>query len=316
MITLGIDTSNYTTSCAIYISNDDKVIQKKRLLPVKNGEKGLRQSDAVFHHTQQLHILLNELFDEYTGDVDAIGVSSRPRDVEGSYMPCFTVGINTAYSVGAVIGKPVFEFSHQSGHIAAAAYSAGKIDLLNNSFIAFHVSGGTTEGLLVSPDSEKIIKERIITDTADLNCGQIIDRCGVMLGLKFPCGPELEKLALTSENFIAPKICFKNGKCNLSGVENKCKDLLNKGMNHSDIALFCLNSVCATVSAMTDFCVTECGNLPILYAGGVMSNSIIKKTLSDRFNAFFADPVFSSDNAAGTAILTYLLTYLKGEKNA
>ncbi len=216
MITLGIDTSNYTTSCALYDSESGSIIQKKKLLPVKSGEKGLRQSDAVFHHTQQLHILLNELFDEFEGKIEAVGVSSKPRDVEGSYMPCFSVGVNTAYSIASVIKKPVYEFSHQSGHIASAAYSADRLDLLNEEFIAFHVSGGTTEGLLVSPDYNKIISERIITETADINCGQAIDRCGVMLGLAFPCGPALEKLAESSANRIKPMISFKDGKCNFS----------------------------------------------------------------------------------------------------
>ncbi|MEE0980641.1 MAG: peptidase M22, partial [Acutalibacteraceae bacterium] len=59
---LGIDTSNYTTSCAVYDDVSDTVVQKKKLLPVKQGELGLRQSDAVFHHTVQLPDLIKELF--------------------------------------------------------------------------------------------------------------------------------------------------------------------------------------------------------------------------------------------------------------
>ena len=306
MITLGIDTSNYTTSCALYDSDSGKVTQRKQLLPVKKGEKGIRQSDAVFHHTQQLHSLLEDLLADFTGEINAVGASSRPRDAEGSYMPCFTVGLNTARSLSAVTEMPVFEFSHQSGHIAAAAYSAGRLDLLKEEFIAFHVSGGTTEGLLVTPDEDKIIKERIITETSDLNCGQAIDRCGVMLGLDFPCGPALEELALSAENIIKPKVSFNKGKCSLSGLENQCKALIERGAGRFDIALFCINSVCCTVSAMTKFCISECGDLPLLYAGGVMGNTIIKKELSELFEADFAEPEYSSDNAAGIAILAYL----------
>ena len=307
MITLGIDTSNYTTSCALYDSDSDKIIQNKRLLPVKSGEKGLRQNDAVFHHTQQLHFLLNELFAEFEGKIDAVGVSSKPRDAEGSYMPCFTVGINVADSIASLMRIPLFDFSHQAGHIVAAAYSAGRLELLCGEFIAFHISGGTTEGLLVSPDSDRIISERIIAETADINCGQVIDRCGVMLGLDFPCGPALEILAESSKKYIKPpKVSFKDGKCNLSGLENKCRDLLNNGTAKSEIALYCLNVVGETVSAMTDYCIKEYGDYPVLYAGGVMGNKIIKKMLEGRFEALFADPAYSSDNAAGTAILTYL----------
>ena len=68
---LGIDTSNYTTSCALYNSDTDTVVHRKKLLPVKKGELGLRQSDAVFHHTVQLPELMRELFDGFDGEIAA-----------------------------------------------------------------------------------------------------------------------------------------------------------------------------------------------------------------------------------------------------
>lgn len=146
---LGLDTSNYTTSCALW--EDGSILQKKKLLPVREGQLGLRQSDAVFHHTQQLPELMESLFRESPGPVNAIGVSARPRTQEGSYMPCFTVGYGAARSLAAVLGIPCHVFSHQDGHIAAALYSAGQLSLLKREFLAFHVSGGTTEAVLVSP---------------------------------------------------------------------------------------------------------------------------------------------------------------------
>lgn len=305
MITLGIDTSNYTTSCALYDSDSNSVIQKKKLLPVKQGEKGLRQSDAVFHHTQQLHILIDELLCDYSGKIDAVGVSSKPRDVEGSYMPCFTVGINTASAISSVLHVPISNFSHQAGHIIAALYSANKLDLINDKFIAFHVSGGTTEAILVEP-SDSIISTSIIGETNDINCGQAIDRCGVMLGLGFPCGKELEKLALNSAVDYNPKICVKNGNCSLSGLENICQKMLKDGETKENISKFCLDFVCKTIDKMTISAIEQYGNLPIVYAGGVMSDKIIRDKLADKYSCYFAEPEFSCDNAAGIAILTSL----------
>ena len=306
MIFLGIDTSNYTTSCAVYDSDNNSVIQQKMLLPVKAGEKGIRQSDAVFHHTRQLSVVLKNMFSRFTGKIDAIGVSARPRDVEGSYMPCFTVGLNTALSISAVTGIPCFEFSHQSGHVAAALYSAGKLSLLEREFIAFHISGGTTEGLLVKPDNDSVIKEKILCSTEDINCGQAVDRCGVMLGLKFPCGRELEELSQKSAKEYDPKIKLKNGNCCLSGVENQCMKMFSDGIEPCDIAAYCLDYVKATVDKMTEFCIDTAGSLPVLYAGGVMSNKRITSYLSKKYNAFVASPDFSSDNAAGVAVLASL----------
>ena len=307
MLTLGIDTSNYTTSVCLYNSVKNEIYQKKLLLPVKEGEKGLRQSDAVFYHTARLHPLMNELFNEHGGEIDAIGVSEKPRDAEGSYMPCFLVGVNAANCIGSAMGKPVYGFSHQSGHIAAALYSCGRTDLIKEKFIAIHVSGGTSEMLLVSPDDERIFDVKIIGETLDLNCGQAVDRAGVMMGLSFPCGKELEKLALNCTEKYNPKICVKDGNCSLSGLENQCKKKLDGGESHENIARYCIDFVAKTVEKMTDYAIENFGNLPIIYAGGVMSNSIIRKRITSRYkNASFAHPDFSCDNAAGIAYLASL----------
>ena len=304
MLTLGIDTSNYTSSAAAYNGRD--VIQRKLLLPVKPGEKGLRQSDAVFHHTVRLHPLVEEIFEELNGQrISALGVSSRPRDAEGSYMPCFCVGVSAARCVAAALGVPVYSFSHQSCHLAAALYSAGRLDLIKEKFIAFHISGGTTEMLFVTPDKDNIFSVKIIGETLDLNAGQAVDRAGLMLGLDFPCGAQLEKLALMSKKTFAPRVSVKNGSCSLSGLENKCRDMINGGENKEDTARFCLDFIIASLDKMTAFALKEYGDLPLLYAGGVMSNTIIRDYFQQKYGAFFAKPEFSCDNAAGVAVLAY-----------
>lgn len=307
MLTLGIDTSNYTTSVAV--CDGSEVFQNKLLLPVKDGEKGLRQSDAVFHHTARLYPVFEELFNGINGEISAIGVSEKPRDAEGSYMPCFLVGVNAAHCIAAAMKKPVYGFSHQAGHIAAALFSADCLDLVSKKFIAFHVSGGTTEMLLVSPDKERGFAVEIIGETTDLNCGQAIDRAGVMMGLHFPCGREIEKLALNSDKTYNPKVCVKGGNCSLSGVENQCKKMLADGESKENIARYCLDFAGKTVEKMTEYAISEFGNLPLVYAGGVMSDVIIKERILSKFDAKFAKPEFSCDNAAGVAVLAYL----KGE---
>lgn len=306
MLTLGIDTSNYTTSVCVYDSESGAMYQKKLLLPVKDGEKGLRQSDAVFHHTARLYPLVRELFSQVEGEISAVGVSEKPRDAEGSYMPCFLVGVNAATCVASAMRKPLFGFSHQAGHIAAALYSCGKTELLNQKFIAFHVSGGTSEMLLVSPNEDRGFAIEIIGGTDDLNCGQAVDRAGVMMGIPFPCGKELEALALKSDKTYNPKVCVKNGRCSLSGLENQCKKMLSDGECREDIARYCIDFIAKTIEKMTEFAVSEYGGLPLVYAGGVMSNTIIKNRIQSKFNASFAAPEFSCDNAAGIAYLTAL----------
>lgn len=302
MLVLGIDTSNYTTSCALYDTERRTVLQKKKLLPVKAGEKGIRQSDAVFHHTVALPVLMEELFDA-SADISAVGVSENPRDAEGSYMPCFLVGLGAAKCIGAAANKRVHTFSHQSGHIMAALYSANALELVNEEFIAFHVSGGTTETLLVSPNAERGFSVRLVGGTSDLNAGQAVDRAGVMMGLSFPCGKELEALALKSETVFNPKISVNGGKCSFSGLENQCRDRLSRGTPNEEIARYCLDYIGKALEKLTEYVLGEYGDHPVVFAGGVASNSIIRARLTKKFAAKFATPEFSCDNAAGAALL-------------
>ncbi len=300
---LGIDTSNYTTSVALYNDEDNSVVNLKQLLPVKSGEKGIRQSDAIFHHTVQLPQLIKRVFDDKKIEIKGVGVSTKPCNLDNSYMPCFLTGISVATGIASALDVPIYEFSHQDGHIASALYSSEKLDLIYEKFIAFHVSGGTSQALLVE-SSEKYFKTTLISDSLDLKAGQAVDRVGVMLGLNFPCGPELEKLALqSSANYKKEKVFRRDGFFSLSGVENKCKKMFDDGEKPEDIALYCLNYIYSALEDSVVEITDKYGNLPIVFSGGVMSNVIIKNKLLEKFNAYFAEPQYSSDNACGIAIL-------------
>jgi N6-L-threonylcarbamoyladenine synthase len=303
LLTLGIDTSNYTCSAAIFNACDGTVLQSKQLLPVKTGEKGIRQSDAVFHHTVLLPQMTENL-GESLREISAIGVSDRPSCRDGSYMPCFMVGLGAAREISAVTGKPYFTSTHQTGHILAALYSAQKLSWVRECkrFFAFHVSGGTTDLLLCECGGENVVGVKRLGGSLDLKAGQAIDRCGVMLGLDFPCGKELEKLAQSCDEKIRVKPSVRGLDCSLSGIENKCRKLYEDGAEKSYVAAFCLKSVEAAISAMTSAAIEQYGNLPVLYAGGVMSDALIADSLKKRFDAYFAAPEFSCDNAAGMAV--------------
>ncbi len=302
---LGLDTSNYTTSVAFCLQTGE-VLQEKHLLPVKTGEMGLRQSDAVFHHVRQLPEMTEKLFAHGALDVTAVAASDRPQQKDGSYMPCFLVGAGAARELGALLHIPVHFFTHQQGHVAAALYGADKLSLIHEPFLAFHVSGGTTDALLVRPDATCGIACEVVAHSLDLKAGQLIDRVGGMLGLPFPAGPALEKLALEAPQEKLPRASMDGACCHLSGVQNQCETLLKKGASPAEVARFCLSSVEAALAAMTETLLAAYGDLPLLYAGGVMSNSLLREHLTARFGGSFAPPAFSADNAAGIAVLCRL----------
>ena len=292
---LGIDTSNYTTSAAV--CEEDGTISEsvRKLLTVKEGERGLRQSDAVFAHTVNIPGVVEQLG---SFSPTAVGVSSVPRDCPGSYMPCFLAGKAAASAVASLFGVPLYEFSHQRGHLAAALYSCGREDLYDGEFLAFHVSGGTTE-LLHVKDREI----QLLGGTSDISAGKAIDRIGVTLGLHFPCGAALEQLASSAERTPKPRISVSGCSCNFSGLENLAAELVRKGTPPCEIAAFVLSCIGQTLERMTEHALARFPGLPVIYAGGVMSNRLIRPALKEKFDAYFAEPQFSCDNAAGIALL-------------
>ncbi len=314
---LGIDTSNYTTSVAVYDSESGRVLQRKKLLPVKHGERGIRQSDAVFHHTQQIRevmeLITEDLSEFGVSDlrgISAVAVSIKPCYTEASYMPCFTVGHTVARTLSTALSVPLYEFSHQEGHISAAVFSAGREDLFGKDFLAFHVSGGTTEMLRVSPEDRCPVSASVIGESRDLKAGQAVDRIGVLLGLDFPCGPALEELALKSKREFDIRIPKLDSAfdCSLSGVENKCKKMIEDDELPCDTALFCIKYIEKAILTMAKTGMESYPELPIVFSGGVMSNSIIRSNIeAQNPNCFFATPGFSSDNAAGLAVLASLM---------
>lgn len=300
---LGIDTSNYTTSTALLNTDTGNIQQEKQLLPVKSGEAGLRQSDAVFHHIRQLPDLIERLEPALRqGTLSAIGVSSRPRNLDGSYMPCFLTGLGTARALAAVTGLPLYVTSHQIGHVLAALYSAQKLEFCRKPFLAFHVSGGTTDSLYCEPDEKIFLRITPCGTSLDLKAGQAIDRVGLMLGLQFPCGAALERLACQSTKEIRVRPVLRGMDCCLSGLENQCRSMQNRGEAPADIARFCLLTVGETIAAMTRAAQKKYGALPVIYAGGVMSNHLIRPLLSEDVDAYFAEPDCACDNAVGVAV--------------
>ena len=302
---VGFDTSNYTTSAAVCTAEGEVIANIKAPLPVKEGECGLRQSDAVFAHVKNLPEVMNALQEAIRGyRVLAVGCSTRPRDVEDSYMPCFLSGRAAAGAFAAALDLPLWEGSHQDGHIMAAAYSSGALEeLLKEPFCAFHVSGGTTEVLHVTP-KETGFSVSLIGGTQDLNAGQAIDRVGVMMGLRFPCGREMELLASEWEGKIpAARICVRDGSCNLSGLQNLAEKLWRETGDKSLVSAFVFSFVGKTLQRMTEAIDAQYGKIPVVYAGGVMSNKRLQAMLSSRPNTYFAEPQFSADNAAGVALL-------------
>ena len=304
MSVIGIDTSNYTTSIAFFDGTGGE--NCSRLLPVKQGELGLRQSDAVFAHIKSLPELSGRLFSHVkAAGITAVGVSTRPRAVEGSYMPCFMVGYSHAKMLSELLRVPLIEVSHQQGHVAASLWSAGHPELMDEPHLAWHLSGGTTELLLVEPEGKNARCTKI-GGTTDISAGQLIDRTGQLLELPFPSGKHIDALSKGASLKEVFKVKCSNMEFSLSGVQNKVQQFHEKNGIPAETAAYALRCVAKAVYLASQQALKEYPGMRIVFSGGVASNSMLREVIRP-LNPIFSEPQYSTDNAMGVAVLTHRL---------
>ncbi|OGO78786.1 MAG: hypothetical protein A2Y23_12535 [Clostridiales bacterium GWB2_37_7] len=311
MYFLGIDTSCYTSSIAVVDIFDNIIYDGRKLLEVATNSKGLRQSESVFQHSNNLPKLCAEAMDSVDSkQIACIGVSTKPRLVEGSYMPVFTSGHNLAKVISSCIKVPIIECSHQQGHIIAGAWSINK--QYADNYLVYHISGGTTELLKVDDKNQAV---EIIGGTEDLNAGQYIDRVGVSLGVKFPCGKEMDKLCSAFKaNSIELPISVRNTVLSFSGPESHVQRLIQKETAvdeafKAQIAVSVFLNISKAIEKTIFNASSHTKIKDVLMVGGVASNSIISKILQDSeklkglgIHINISKPQYSSDNAVGAAI--------------
>lgn len=302
---LGIDTSAYTTSVALVNEACEIIADERIMLKVEDGERGLRQSEAHFSHIRNLPFLFERISAHLTDNrIASVGVSDRPRRLTDSYMPVFTAGQSVAQCIASVLGFPLRTFSHQEGHVMAAI---GVSAVERQEFIAIHFSGGTSEILAVKADDFRFDID-IIMGSRDLNAGQLVDRVGVAMGLPFPSGPHLERMARDGESELTiPSVVTQQG-LSFSGAETRALGMLDNGVPAETVAFLVLRCIANTLEKAIRLANEKTGLKTVVLAGGVMANSLIRERLNQRFEgsglALFWSPVkLSSDNAVGTAML-------------
>ncbi len=314
MYYLGIDTSAYTTSLAVVDENLNLVWDKRQLVNVEEGETGLAQSAAFFQHVQALPVLVSEIPEWVWQDLQGVGVSMCPRPVEGSYMPVFTAGYAVAQSIASARRIPLFKTTHQEGHITAGVLSSvlGKNLSITaeQNFLTVHLSGGTTELLMVQGSLKAGYKIQLLGGTTDLHAGQFVDRIGVRLGLGFPAGKELEILAQAASSGAESLLpsAVKGMEVSFSGVETAARRLIEKGMERADIARAVEGCIVRTVAKLLQRGAEMTDVKTVLIVGGVSANMYIRneleKRLSGRVRLYWAKPDWSRDNSIGVAGLT------------
>lgn len=312
---LAVDTSNYTTSVAALDMNGNVIADERKLLEVKKGERGLRQSHALFQHISNLPELIERAAEKVRRqglNIVCAAASDKPRPEEGSYMPVFLAGVNSVKSMAAVLGVPAFFFSHQEGHIAAVC---GVRDQ-NSRALSFHMSGGTGE--IVELDGNRPVG--IVGGIRDISFGQLIDRVGVALGYGFPAGAQLDLLALRFKDSINVKYSRKNRLitengilkpvhtdgtfADLSGIETECMKAAKSGYPAEKLAPELFFHISEALVRLTVNSCRQTSADSMIFVGGVASSGFIRNQLEKRLpkagiTPVFGKPELSTDNAVG-----------------
>lgn len=301
---LALDTSCYTTSIAVVDETGAILADERQLLHVDQGQRGLRQSEALFQHHQNLPVLLERISGRFSSQLlSGIAVSKTPRPQPDSYMPVFSAGYQTARSVAAITGVPVFETTHQEGHLRAALFNSG---LERTEFLGLHLSGGTTEILKIKA-KPGVFEIDLMGGTSDLHAGQMVDRIGVALGLSFPAGPSLEMMAKEGKpGKVRLPVAVQDLQVSFSGPVTAAERLLKAGAVPADLALAVQECLVLSLLKLLNKAIEVTNLREVLIFGGVASNAYLRDQLKTRLTkgrVYFGQARLSSDNAVGVALL-------------
>lgn len=303
---LGVDTSNYTTSVSC-VSDEGIVFERRTVLSVPLGDRGLRQSEALFQHVRNLPSLMEEMMSSiHRPDVAAVGVSTKPTAAEESYMPVFLAGKLAAAAAASSLGVMLYETTHQAGHIRAAMFGQEEA-FAGRTFLAMHLSGGTTDLLLVSMKQGRVDAIERIGGSTDLHAGQLVDRVGVAMGLPFPSGAHLERLAQGAiDRSVKLPSSVKGLECSFSGQETMCRRLFENGAETESVAYAVYDCLARTFSKMLKNAVLQTGCKVSLLTGGVSESRLMRKLMRERTQneLYFSPAGLGADNAAGVALMT------------
>lgn len=312
---LGIDTSCYTTSVAVIGEDGSLLSEARQILSVKPGRCGLQQSEMVFQHTRNLPLLMEKALQSDDIEICGVGVSCCPRPIAHSYMPAFLAGVSAAKSIAAVSKIPLYTISHQENHMEAGMWSAGGPKA--ERFLMLHASGGTTDMLLAQKKADGRYLLEQIGGSMDLHAGQFIDRVGVALGLQFPTGPELEKLAETADYMTELPISVRKLQVSLSGPATAALRKLQAGEDKAALALGVEYVLAETFARMLRNGAAAYDAADVLLVGGVASNKFIRAHVEEKLQKrnirlWVPEARFSCDNASGCAAYARRMEIMHG----
>ncbi len=350
-LVLGVDTSAYTTSVAVVTLDGELVFERRIVLDVPAGRRGLRQSDAVFQHVNNLPVLLEAAADETKGRLAAMGASvCTPFSSRLIHARVSRRRKRRPLARGVAWDRVRSGIPSRRTHLGRFVVRGATRDVDGRGRVDRHAaSGGTTELFRVTrrplvdaardsglSAADGLVRwdVHLLSATEDLYVGQFIDRAGVRLGLPFPAGPHLERLAVEGDRTVAPlPVAVRGSRLSFSGPDTAAKRLWERGIPAAHVAAAVQQCVADSLarwagnvlaSEVTAVKVDDARdvlrarasslNAPrqqsrprFLGVGGVMANKRLRVALTEKLSVLgldciFAAPGYSVDNAVGVAL--------------
>ncbi len=316
VLILSIESSCDETSIAI-VKNGCDVVALSILSQMDTHANygGVVPEIASRMHTENITIVLEDVLNKANmkvSDVDAIAVTAEPG-LLGSLL----VGVEFAKVLSYVYKKPLIKVNHLIGHIYANKLE-NKLTFPNLSLI---ISGGHTELIKMTGDYEF----ELLGETQDDAIGEAFDKVARVLGLKYPGGPNIEKLAFEGENtYNLPKVLNDESyNFSYSGLKSSVINLVHNEtqrgntINKANLACSFQTAAVNELKRKLELALKNTGIKDVIIAGGVSANKFLRNELTDlcaKYNAKLNYPsfIYCTDNAAMIGAAAYPL-YLKGE---
>ncbi len=317
MLILGIETSCDETGVALY---DGRLLAHAVHSQVEmHGEYGgVVPELASRDHVRRLVPLVRKVLNQSgcdLSDLKGIGYTEGPG-LAGALL----VGATFAHGLAAALGIPALGIHHLEGHLLSPLLSAPAPQF---PFVALLVSGGHTQLMRV----DGVGRYELLGETQDDAAGEAFDKTAKLLGLAYPGGPELSRLA---EHGVAgryrlprPMIGSPDLEFSFSGLKTAVSSLIKKdpSLNHADLARAFVDAVVEVLVAKSVKALQSSGLTRLVVAGGVGANKQLREALGKEagrrgFDLFYPEPELCTDNGAMIAFAAALRLQNKQPANS
>ncbi|MEM4259110.1 MAG: bifunctional N(6)-L-threonylcarbamoyladenine synthase/serine/threonine protein kinase [Candidatus Thermoplasmatota archaeon] len=302
MICLGIEGTAHSIGVGIIKNVDNRCQVLSNVIKTYQPERGgIHPREAANHHAEYLADVIQQAVNDAHisfQDIDLVCFSQGP-----GLGPCLRTAATAARALSLRLQKPIIGVNHCVAHLEIGR---GTIPECEDP-VLLYVSGANTQVIAFAEG-----KYRVFGETLDVGIGNCLDKFGRLVGMKFPCGPQIEQLARNGTNYLELPYSIKGMDIAFSGLLTAAEEYFRKGEKLEDICYSLQETTFAMLTEVTERAMAHTEKKEVLLGGGVASNTRLRDMVvtmaKDRDALFFVpEKKLCVDNGAMIAWLGYLM---------